>query len=324
MPVKCVVSSPVRAALRIVAAGLLLASCQREGGEKSPDRLASADDPVTLAYVEWSTEIASTHLVKAFLQEKMGVACRIVPMSAAAMWDAVGTGEVDAIVSAWLPLTHESYYALHRSRVEDLGPNLEGTRIGLVVPEVRGSRQTDPTGKRTEPLVGIRSIEELPRYADRLNYSIIGIDAEAGIMMRTREALDRYGLESEFELVEGSEAKMVETLVDAIQNQRWIVVTGWEPHWLFGRYNLRFLEDPKNVFGGTEAIHTIARQGLRTERPTVYAALDAFSWNKSQMNLLMAWIERDEGLYAYRSAVRWMEAHPGVVESWIPDPETSN
>jgi len=301
----------------ILLAALLPAGCgpQDESGSVP---LQEDAEVVTLAYVPWSSAIASNHLVKAFFQEKMGIPCQLKPMTAEEMWRAVANGEVDAMVSAWLPLTHERYFRKYRDAMGDLGPNLEGTRLGLVVPEVKVGRQTDATGKHNAPLVEVTSIPDLARHASRFNHAIVGIDPGAGIMHRTEKALETYNLEERFELIAGDEDAMVRALVEAIRKQRWIVVTAWEPHWLFGRYNLRFPEDPENVYGTREAIHTMVREGLKEERPDVYHALNAFQWNRDQMNQLMSWIERDEGRYAYQNAIKWMEIHQDTVNAWLP------
>lgn len=47
-------------------------------------------------------------------------------------------------------------------------------------------------------------------------------------------------------------------------------------HWKFGRWNLKFLDDPENVFGGEEHINTIVRKRLKNDMPEVYAFLDRF------------------------------------------------
>lgn len=50
------------------------------------------------------------------------------------MWAGIASGDADAMVAAWLPTTHQDYYAEFKDKLEDLGANLDGTKIGLVVP----------------------------------------------------------------------------------------------------------------------------------------------------------------------------------------------
>jgi len=272
---------------------------------------------VRIAYVEWSSEIASTNVVRAVLQEEMGYECEIIPMAADEMWEAVATGEVDAMVAAWLPGTHGHFYEQYADQIVDLGPNLEGTQTGLVVPQVTPGRQTGRTGLQNVPYITIDSITELQEHADKFRGRIIGIDPEAGIMRQTKEAMEVYGLDN-FELISGSEISMAAELANAIRRLEWIVVTGWIPHWKFARWNLKFLEDPENVFGGREEIHTIVREGLREDMPDVYAFLDNFHWTPGDMEQLMLWIEGQDGVYPLDSARRWMRHHRDKVEAWLP------
>lgn len=275
------------------------------------------DRTVTLAYVQWSTEIASNNLVKAVLQEEMGYNCRLKAMAADEMWEAVATGEVDAMVSAWLPTTHGHYYKRHKNRVDNLGPNMNGTRIGLVVPKITEGRFTAGTGIQNRPYIEADSIPELKQYGDKFEQRIVGIDPEAGIMKKTRQAMREYGLD-EYRLMEGSEVSMIAELSYAIRHQEWIVVTGWLPHWIFARWNLKFLEDPDNVYGEGGHIATVVRDGLKRDMPRVYAFLDRFRWTPSQMGQLMLWIQEEEGRkYPYEKALRWMRHNPGKVRSWI-------
>lgn len=277
----------------------------------------AARDPIRIAYVEWSSEIASAHLVQAVLQEEMGVTADIIPMEADRMWEAVAGGEADATVAAWLPDTHGHYLAEVEDRVDNLGPNLEGARIGLVVPAARAGRQTMGSGLRTKSYVTVDEIAGLGEHRRRFNGKIIGIDPAAGVMKKTREAMEAYGLDN-FRLVTGSEVSMTAELSNAIRKQRWIVVTGWIPHWMFARWNLKFLDDPKNIYGSGEHISTIVRQGLQSDRPEVYAFLDNFQWNPQEMDQLMLWIEDDEGMFPYEKAERWIRYNRDKVESWLP------
>ena len=276
----------------------------------------AAEKTLRLAYVEWSETIASTNLVQAVLQEKMGVQCEIIPLTADKMWEAVATGEADAMVAAWLPTTHGHYYQEYKDQIVDLGPNLEGTQIGLVVPEITVGRQTAATGQRNAPYITVDTIPGLKNYASKFKGKIIGIDPEAGIMKKTREAMQVYGL-SNYRLIQGSEISMAAELSDAIRKQKWIVVTGWIPHWMFARWKLKFLDDPKNVYGGKEEIHTIVRTGLKDDMPDVYRFLDNFNWTPEDLGQLMIWIREDEGMYPGEKALRYMRYHEEQVQSWL-------
>jgi glycine betaine/proline transport system substrate-binding protein len=213
------------------------------------------------------------------------------------MWQAVGSGDADAMVAAWLPTTHAHYLQQVADRVVDLGPNLEGTRIGLVVPTY----------------VTIDSIDDLVGTASRFDGRIIGIDPGAGLMSKTEQAIERYGLD--LKLIEGSGATMTAALADAVRKQEWIVVTGWTPHWMFARWKLKYLEDPKNVYGGPGHIDTIVRKGLKSDMPEVYRVLDGFHWTPDEMAELMAW-NQEEGADPYENAQRWVEQHPDRVAEW--------
>ncbi len=277
----------------------------------------AAKGTVKLAYVEWSSEIASTNVVKAVLQERIGYHCQIEAMKADEMWQAVSEGQVDAIVAAWLPQTHKHYYEQFQSQFVDLGPNLEGAKIGLVVPNVTLGRQTAATGLRNKPYIKAESIPDLQKYEDKFHRMIVGIDPESGVMKKTEEAIRVYGLDR-FTLIKGSEKSMTKALGEAISKQQWIVVTGWVPHWKFARWELKFLDDPENVFGGREHINTIVRQGLKEDMPEVYEFLDNFSWTPEDMGQLMIWIHDDDGMFPYEKALRYLRTHKDQVDSWIP------
>ena len=90
-------------------------------------------ESLDLVYVTWDSEIASTNMI-AIVLEEIGYDVEITPVDNNPMWQAVADGSHDAMVAAWLPLTHESQYAEFQDQVVDLGPNLEGAKIGLVVP----------------------------------------------------------------------------------------------------------------------------------------------------------------------------------------------
>ncbi|GAB3336845.1 MULTISPECIES: glycine betaine ABC transporter substrate-binding protein [Chromohalobacter] len=264
--------------------------------------IAQAQDSkgdITLAYVEWSSEVASTNVVRAVLEEQ-GYNVEMSSLSAAAMWQAVAYGDADGMVAAWLPSTHEQYLNKVGDKVENLGPNLEGTKLGLVVPSY-----TD-----------ISSIDELDDKADVVNDEIVGIDPGAGLMNLTEKAIDEYDLDDAINLQSGSGATMTAALDSAIKNDEDIVVAGWTPHWMFARWDLKYLDDPKNVYGGAEHINTVVRKGLKDDMPEAYAILDNFEWTPEQMGEVML-MNQEEDSDPYENAKKWVDEHPDVVDEWV-------
>ncbi|WP_241667325.1 glycine betaine ABC transporter substrate-binding protein [Pseudodesulfovibrio senegalensis] len=255
---------------------------------------------VTLAYVEWDCAAASTNVVKAVLQERMGYEVEIIPVAAAAMWQALGTGDADAMVTAWLPVTHAAYLEKVKDKVEDLGPIVGGAKLGWAVPSY----------------VTIDSITQLNENADKFDGKIIGIDPGAGLMALSEEAMKEYGLDK-MELIEGSGATMTATLANAIRDNKWVVVTAWSPHWMFGKWDLKYLEDPKKVLGEEEHIDTVVRKGLKEDMPEVYAFLDKFSYkDANQLQMIMAW-NQEKGADRYKNAVRFINENKEQVDSWL-------
>jgi ABC-type proline/glycine betaine transport systems, periplasmic components len=254
---------------------------------------------VTISYVEWPCAVASSNLAKAVIEEKLGYKVELVSVTAAIMWQSVALGETDACVTAWLPVTHAAYLEKTRDKIEVLSTLARGARLGWVVPDY----------------VTISSIADLPGNEAKFDSKIYGIDPGAGLMQLSEKALKDYNLTG-YTLIDGSDAVMVGALADAIRNKKWIVVTGWSPHWMFGRWQLKYLEDPKKSLGEEEVIHTIARKGLKDDMPEVHAFLRKFSYtDTSQLEKLMA--SNEAGGDPLENAKKFMQNNKEQVESWL-------
>ncbi|WP_239255625.1 glycine betaine ABC transporter substrate-binding protein [Listeria ilorinensis] len=150
---------------------------------------------------------------------------------------------------------------------------------------------------------------------EQINYTITGIDAGAGIMLSTQNALEAYGLADEnWQLQTSSTAAMTSTLEKAIKNKQPIVVTGWTPHWMFTKYDLKFLDDPKNVYGDAEDIHTVVRKGLKKDKPSAYEMLDRFNWTQDDMSEVM--LDVNNGMDPEKAAKKWIKSNPDKVAEW--------
>jgi glycine betaine/proline transport system substrate-binding protein len=255
----------------------------------------AAKGEVEMAYVEWAETVASTNVVKAVLED-MGYDVDIISVSAAAMWKGTAAGDVDGFTGAWLPVTQGDYKKQLEDEVVMLGKNLTGAKIGLAVPAY----------------VDVDSIPELAENADKFNNEIVGIDPGAGIMQKTDKAIKAYDLD-DFEVIGSSGAMMTATLKNRIENNEPVVVTAWTPHWMFSRWDLKYLKDPKKAYGEAEYIGTVARKGLKEDKPEVYNLLKNFNWSLEDCQQVMLWTQDSSPAEA---AKRWIKENPEKVAAW--------
>ena len=261
---------------------------------------ASETKTIKLVYVQWSCAEAETHLAEVMLTD-MGYEVEKSVVQAGVMWSAVASGDADAFTTAWLPYTHASYWDEYGDDVVQLGVLYEGAKIGLVVPDY----------------VTIDSIAEMKDYADEFQGRIVGIDSGAGIMKATLEqTMPAYGLD-DWDLVESSEAAMMAELERAINANEWIAVTGWAPHWKFFSYDLKFLDDPDETYGGSEQIIIIGRDGFEEDFPDAAEFFANFKLTSAQLGEVMYMINVD-GLTPAEAAQQWIDDNPSVVDTWLP------
>ncbi|MFD2639452.1 glycine betaine ABC transporter substrate-binding protein [Piscibacillus salipiscarius] len=294
--------------LAMLALVLVLAACggssdneegnsenQGEGSEESAQ--VGEGKEIELVYVEWDSELASTNVVGKVLED-LGYDVTITPIDNAVMWQSVASGEADGMVAAWLPATHGDLYEEHKDNLVDLGENLEGAKIGLVVPEY----------------MDVESISDLENYADELDQKITGIEPGAGVVKAAESAVETYPELEGWSVETSSSGAMATALGEAISNEEPIVVTGWTPHWKFAKYDLKYLEDPEKSFGDAEVIKTMVREGLEEDLPNAYKVLDQFNWETADMEEVM--LEVSDGASAEEAAANWVENNQEKVAEW--------
>lgn len=257
-------------------------------------RVSDNKGTVNLAYVEWDTEVASTHVVAEVLKE-MGYEVKTTPLDNAIMWESVAKGEVDGMVAAWLPSTHQAQYEQYKDQVENLGPNLEGAKLGIAVPSY----------------MAVDSIADL---SDEAGKTITGIEPGAGVVAAAENTVATYDNLSDWNVATSSSGAMTVALGQAIKNKEDIVITGWSPHWMFAKYDLKYLDDPEGTMGEAESINTMVRQGLADDLPEVYEVLDKFNWTQEDMEEVMLAI--NDGTSAEDAAKDWVTNHPEEMAAW--------
>ncbi len=285
----------VLAVILMVAMSVVFVGCQKdEQAAEEPE----VDKTANLVYVNWEEGVAYTNLAKVVLEDQMGYEVEITAADVGPAYTSVAQGDQDAFMETWLPVLHKDYVEQYREDITDLGYVFEGTQSGLVVPDY----------------MDITTISEINDIADELDGKITGIDAGAGVMQTTEEVIELYDLD--VSLMASSGPAMMAALQEAINDEEPIVVTGWTPHSMFGRWDLRFLEQDKDKVWGTGNIHIMGRRDIMTDKPELAQFLSNYFFTEAQLGELIVTVTEADS--EEEGARQWMNDNMDIVEKWIP------
>jgi glycine betaine/proline transport system substrate-binding protein len=272
-------------------------ACQPTSNNNSNAEEASSNIiSISILYPNWAEGIAFTHLAQAALQDK-GYNVKITPLEPGPIYAALAKGDHDVMMDAWLPNTHKDYWKKFGDKLEKIGESFSGGTTGLVVPAY----------------IEINSIEDLNKNIDEFDGKIMGIGSGAGIHANTEKAIEEYGLN--FKQITSSGPAMMASLKRAYDKKEPIIITGWKPHHMWADYDLKYLEDPKNVYP-KDVCAIVTRKGFNKERPVLAKFFMNFNLEEMKLYNLMSAIKQGDDPEI--AAKKWYNDHKTLVESWMP------
>ncbi|MFE5302217.1 ABC transporter permease/substrate binding protein [Streptomyces sp. NPDC056632] len=299
---------PVTALVGVVVLALVAGGMGFLGGSGGASTTASGPNTghgkkISLGYIPWDEGIASTFLWKELL-ERRGYEVETKQLEAGALYTGLAGGQIDFQTDSWLPVTHAQYWEKYRNKLEDLGSWYGPTSLELSVPSY---------------MKDVNTLADLKGKAGTFKGRIVGIEPSAGMMGILKDkVLKDYGLEGEYEVVDGSTPGMLAELKRAYAKKEPIAVTLWSPHWAYSTYDLKKLQDPKGSWGKGDGVHTLARKGFAAENPEVGAWLKRFKLSEKELTGLEAVIQ-ETGKGKEQEAVRtWLDRNQGVAERLAP------
>lgn len=291
-------------ALTLALTGAFAGGCSSEtNGDGGASGGEAAGGTIKIGWIPWDEDIAATYLWKRVLEDE-GYTVELTQLDVAPVFEGVASGDLDLFLDAWLPSTHEDYWAEYGDRLEDLAVWYDNGLLTWAVPEY----------------MDVDSIEDLAGLEGELDGRIVGIEPGAGLTRVSREAvMPGYGLDA-FELVEGSTPAMLAELERAIKDEAPIVVTLWRPHWAYSVFPIKDLADPEGALGEAEEIHAVARVGFSDDFPEVAEWMAAFRMNDDQLAGLEDLVLNEYGAGQEEAAVdEWLSDadNRALVDGWL-------
>jgi glycine betaine/proline transport system substrate-binding protein len=275
----------------VIAIALIGAGCtsQEEGPAEETTK-----EPVRIGIIQWDDSRAVGNVFMHILDEG-GYEYETVSADLGGMYQATAQGDVDVLIVTWLPATQSPYWEQYGDNLNKAQVVATGAKCGLGVPDYVYD-------------TGITSIEDLQGNASKFDGRITGIEPGAGIMQNTETVMEEYNLEG-YELYSSSTVGMATTLQDKVDNEEWIVATLWRPHWTFARMEgLKFLEDSKGIYGGSDDLIILTRTGFAEDRPEFNQLIQNFEMDLNDIESIM--IAIDEGQSPEKAAADWLAEHP--------------
>jgi glycine betaine/proline transport system substrate-binding protein len=280
----------VAAILALVLGALALTGCGGVGQNKG----------LLLANIGWDENVAVSNLTKVLLEDELGyesVEIRTQDNLNETYRD-VASGELDGFQDVWLP-NQEAKLDQVAEDVEHLDPWFLGeTKQGMAVPAY----------------MDVKSIPQLNGTDAKF---ILGIEPTSVMLQEVgQEVIPAYDLEQK--LVTAPTAGMLAEVERLYSFREEFVFLAWSPHWMNQRFDIRYLEDPKDAMGPTNdpaECSTIVRGGLQEADPVAYAFMDALELTEAQINDLEIVINDEDDPLA--GARRWASENREVIRPWI-------
>ncbi|MFE2144705.1 glycine betaine ABC transporter substrate-binding protein [Streptomyces sp. NPDC059456] len=195
---------------------------------------------LTVGNISLSFHRAAAAVVRRVLEDA-GHEVRTVEAPHQELFAMQAAGEVDVLVSAWLPASHGKYVAPYRDRVEVLPAHYEPYCVWAVPPWLP-----------EEQVAGVADLTR-PRVAERMTKVIDGINPGAGISRFSARMVREYGLDRHgYAFLPGTERSFTDRVERGIAAREWFVIPIWRPQYLNLLHDLRPLAEPMGLLGGVD------------------------------------------------------------------------
>lgn len=267
---------------------------EKEKDEPQTNANIEEDKTITFGVTTWTSTEAPTNIAKLILEEA-GYDVEFAYLDQPVIFKGLAEQEVDFFMDAWLPYTEEKLWAKYEDELQKVATSYEEVPLGWVVPSY----------------VEENTIEELIGNAEKFEERVVTIAPGAGIVSLSKDVIADYQLD-DYQLLTSSEIAMIAELENKLEKKEPIIITGWRPHSMFAKYDLKFLEDTKGHFM-PDNVYVISYKGIEESHPTAYNILSKWSIDVADLEEMMLTHEENETSFE-ELAKQWIEENREKVD----------
>lgn len=282
---------------------LLLVACGGEDADSTKKEPTSESDKdknetIVFGHAGWTSTEVPTEIAKQILEE-VGYDVEITLLDQPLIFEGLINEEIDFFMDAWLPYTEEALWEEYGDDLIKVAESYTDAPLGWVVPSY----------------VEEDTIEEIKQNPEKFDNTIYTIDAGAGIATIAEEVLVEYGLEDDYEISYSSEAAMIGQLDASIAQEEPVIVTGWRPHSIFTQFDLKFLEEPKEIYK-YDTIYVISYNDIEEKHPEAFNILSNWSIEIDDLEEMMYEYEMNDIPFEDLAA-EWIDENRDKVDEMI-------
>jgi glycine betaine/proline transport system substrate-binding protein len=262
-------------------------------------------ETITFATVAgWDDTEAVTALWTALLEDR-DYNVDTVAVDLAAGISGIARGDLDGYLNVWLPSTHAEPIAKFRDDLVILdknGPFYDDNRQVLAVPA----------------FVEEDTVADLVKNAKKYDSRIVGIEAGSGNMKQLPELLKAYDAQAKLSIVDGSTPAALAELEKSVQSKKPVVISLWQPHWVFANPAVKALKDPKQGWPKPDGSYVALSKKFAAAQPEIVEWMSNSKLTTDQYSSLMMAVS-EAGSDPVKGARQWMETpeNKQAVDTWF-------
>ncbi|MDR5897568.1 glycine betaine ABC transporter substrate-binding protein [Halomonas vilamensis] len=257
------------------------------------------DTTITFGMPAWTSTEAPTAIAAQILEEA-GYTVETKLLAQPAIFQGMQVEQIDFFMDAWLPHTEAARWKEYQDDLQKVATSYKDVPLGWVVPAY----------------VEEETIGDLAGKADKFGGQVVTIGVGAGMVDISEKVMadDAYDLDG-YEHAYTSEAAMMGVIREKMPNKEPFIITGWRPHSMFSKYDLKFLEDTQGHFQ-YDSVFVLSYQGIENKYPRAYDIMSQWHISVAELEAMMAAYEDDDTSFE-ASAAAWIEENRERVDQML-------